>query len=91
MIKRFKFGWAIWFLLAIHAVVVLAGFIAPYSFETQDRLQPYSPPTQVHWFDCQEKFHARPFVYASKASDDALTRIHRGLFAGCTDSILPAR
>ena len=29
-------AWAIWFLLAIHAVVVLAGFIAPYSFETQD-------------------------------------------------------
>jgi len=32
-----KFSWAIWFLLAIHAVVVFAGFFAPYSFQTQER------------------------------------------------------
>ncbi len=43
----FKFTWAVWFLVAIHAVVMLAGFIAPYSFETQEREHPYAPPTQA--------------------------------------------
>jgi peptide/nickel transport system permease protein len=66
--------WAIWFLLAIHALVLLAGFIAPYSFETQARLYPYAPPTRVHFIDCQGKFHLRPFVYVTKIPDDTLTK-----------------
>jgi peptide/nickel transport system permease protein len=61
-----KFTWAIWFLLAIHGVVVLAGFIAPYSFETQEREHPYAPPTRLHFVDCSGKFHLRPFVYVTK-------------------------
>lgn len=52
-----KLTWAVWFLLAIHAVVVLAGFTAPYSFETQERDHPYAPPTHVHFVDCAGKFH----------------------------------
>lgn len=69
---KFKLTWAIWFLLAIHAVVVLAGFIAPYSFETQDREHPYAPPTRLHFVDCAGKFHLRPFVYVTKAAENAL-------------------
>ena len=65
----FRFTWAIWFLLAIHGVVVVAGFIAPYSFETQDRDHPYAPPARVHFVDCAGKFHLRPFVYVSKNSE----------------------
>src|SRR4051795_2947621 len=64
--------WAIWFLLAIHAVVVLAGFIAPYSFETQEREHPYAPPTRLHFVDCSGKFHFRPFVYVTKAAANTL-------------------
>ena len=30
-------AWAIWFLLAIHALVVMAGFAAPYSFDAGAR------------------------------------------------------
>ena len=67
-----RFTWAIWFLLAIHVVVLLAGFIAPYSFDTQARLYPYAPPTRLHFFDCQGKFHLRPFVYVTKISEEAL-------------------
>ncbi|HMC29766.1 MAG TPA: ABC transporter permease [Candidatus Angelobacter sp.] len=70
---RRKFTWAIWFLLAVHAAVLLAGFIAPYNFETQERLHPYAPPTRVHFFDCQGKFHLRPFIYATKIAEGALT------------------
>ena len=69
----FKFTWAIWLLLAIHALVLLAGFIAPYSFETQARLYPYAPPTRVHFIDCRGNFHLRPFVYATKIVEGTFT------------------
>ena len=69
---QIKFSWAVWFLLAVHALVVLAGFTAPYSFETQERDHPYSPPTHVHFVDCAGKFHFRPFVYVTKAADSVL-------------------
>jgi peptide/nickel transport system permease protein len=69
----FKLSWAVWFLVAIHAVVLLAGFIAPYSFDTQARLYPYAPPTRLHFIDCAGKFHLRPFVYATKINDGSLT------------------
>jgi peptide/nickel transport system permease protein len=66
----FQRKWAVWFLLFIHAVVLLAGFIAPYSFETQERLSPYVPPTRVHFFDCGGKFHLRPFIYVTKTAEN---------------------
>src|ERR1700729_3035916 len=72
MKRPFKFTWAIWFLLALHAVVALAGFSAPYNYETQDRAHPYAPPTRVHFFDCAGKFHLRSFVYATKSDDSNL-------------------
>jgi peptide/nickel transport system permease protein len=62
-------AWAVWFLLAIHALVVLAGFTAPYSFETQERAHPYAPPTRVHFVDCSGKFHFRPFVYVATPAE----------------------
>jgi len=68
----FKFSGAVWFLLAVHALVVLAGFAAPYSFETQERDHPYAPPTHVHFIDCAGKFHLRPFVYVTKAAENDL-------------------
>src|SRR5215469_18268140 len=70
--KRFRLAWALWFLVAIHVVVLLAGFIAPYSFDTQDRLHPYAPPTHLHFVDCQGKFHLRPFVYVTKPAGESL-------------------
>src|SRR5437660_3988845 len=71
MKRPFKFTWAIWFLLAVHAMVVLAGFVAPYSYETQERQHPYAPPTRVHFVDCQGRFHLRPFVYATKSAESS--------------------
>jgi peptide/nickel transport system permease protein len=64
-----KFTWAIWFLLAIHIVIALAGFSAPYNYETQDREHAYAAPTRVHFIDCAGKFHLRPFVYATKSDE----------------------
>jgi len=72
MTRRFPFTWAVWFLLAVHLLVLLAGFIAPYGFATQERLYPYAPPVRIHLVDCQRKFHFRPFVYALKPAENSL-------------------
>ena len=50
-------------LVSLHAVVILAGFFAPYDPTEQDRKSPYLPPMRVHFVDAQGHFHARPFVY----------------------------
>ena len=73
MKQAFKFTWAIWFLIAVHAVIALAGFFAPYNYESQDRDHPYAPPSKVHFTDCTGKFHLRPFVYATKSDESIRT------------------
>ena len=52
-------------LVITHSVVLLAGFFAPYRFDTQNRLLAFAPPTRLHFVDTQGKFHFRPFVYRS--------------------------
>jgi peptide/nickel transport system permease protein len=61
------------FLAGIHLLVIFAGFGAPYSYDTQDRLHPFAPPTRVHFFDSNGKFHLRPFVYAVTSGDENST------------------
>lgn len=57
---------SIWIVLLVvlHAIVILAGFFAPYDPTQQDRRSPYLPPMRIHFVDAQGHFHARPFVYA---------------------------
>jgi len=50
-------------LVALHLVVALAGFVAPYDPTSQDRSSPYAPPTLVHVIDANGNFQS-PFVYA---------------------------
>ena len=64
MTSRLKLRLALGFLLAVHGLVLLAGFCAPYDPTEQNRAFPYAPPTPVHFFDEKGRFHARPFVYA---------------------------
>lgn len=52
------------FLGAVHAMVLLAGFFAPYDYAAQDRRVPLAPPSHLHFFDEAGAFHLRPFVYA---------------------------
>ena len=58
-------------LLALHAMVILAGFFAPYDPAEQDRKSPYLPPMQIHFVDAQRQFHARPFVYPLRLREGA--------------------
>jgi peptide/nickel transport system permease protein len=50
-------------LASIHAIVLLAGFIAPYGYAVQDRELPFAPPTRIHFVDGRGRFHFWPFVY----------------------------
>ena len=50
-------------LVALHVVVGLAGFVAPYDPTSQDRSAPYAPPTALHLVDAHGELQA-PFVYA---------------------------
>ena len=54
------------FLLLLHLIVLLAGFVAPYDAATQFRDHPFAPPTRIHFFDSSGGYHLRPFVYLRK-------------------------
>ncbi len=71
--KRTKLVWAAWFLAVLHLVILLAGFFAPYSYDTQDREHPYAAPMRVHLVDAAGRWHFRPFVYGLKAREGSLT------------------
>jgi peptide/nickel transport system permease protein len=50
-------------LAVLHALIVLAGWVAPYDYAEQHREYPFAPPTPVHFRDTAGGFHFRPFVY----------------------------
>jgi peptide/nickel transport system permease protein len=54
---------AIVFLVAIHILVLCAGFFAPYDFSEQNRSLALAPPARLHFVDSENQFHWRPFVY----------------------------
>lgn len=73
MRRNHKLGAVLILLAAFHVFVLFAGFLAPYGFATQDREMPYAPPTRVHIFDTNGRWHARPFVYAVSFSEGSAT------------------
>lgn len=63
--RRAISGWLL-LLVALHVLVLFAGFFAPYDPTEQDRKSPYLPPMRLHFADNQGRVHARPFVFALK-------------------------
>ena len=57
---------AILLLAVLHAIILFAGFVAPYDFSSQNRDLTFAPPAQIHFVDAHGKIHARPFVYGLK-------------------------
>jgi peptide/nickel transport system permease protein len=53
---------------------MFAGFLAPYSFDTQNRELSYLAPTRIHMFDRDGSFHFHPFVYRSEPLPDVFGR-----------------
>ena len=71
---------------ALHAIVVCAGFFAPYDPVEQDRKNPYLPPMQLHLLDAQAHFHLRPFAYALKLRDGTFDQYEQD-----TNQLVPMR
>jgi len=55
--------------VALHGILLFAGFIAPCDPAAQHRLSPYAPPTRLH-FQGTDGWHVRPFVYRMLAGPD---------------------
>jgi peptide/nickel transport system permease protein len=60
---------AILALVAVHALVIFAGFFAPCSPTEQHRELAYVPPMRLHLIDAQSHLHLHPFVYAPVATE----------------------
>lgn len=71
MARRHKLAIALILLAAFHAVVLFAGFFAPYNFAVQDRHFAFAPPTRMHFFDTRGRFHLRPFVYGVRYAPES--------------------
>jgi peptide/nickel transport system permease protein len=54
-------------LFVLHALVVLAGWVAPYDYAEQHREYPFAPPTRLHFRDAAGRLHLRPLVYGVTA------------------------
>lgn len=52
-----------------YLLAVFAQFIAPYDYREQSRLEPFAPPTTIHWRDAKGNFHPRPFIYSRRLID----------------------
>jgi peptide/nickel transport system permease protein len=50
-------------LVLLYLGALLADFIAPQQLTSYDSRYTNCPPTRIHWFDAERRFHLRPFVY----------------------------
>jgi peptide/nickel transport system permease protein len=57
-------------LLALHALVLLAGFFSPYDPTEQNRLMPFAPPSRLRFVDAEGRLQLRPFVYLQVEQPD---------------------
>lgn len=62
-----KLSVAVLTLVAVHGLVIFAGFFAPCSPTEQHRDLAYVPPTRLHVVDAEGHLHLRLFVYAPTA------------------------
>ncbi|MBV9268316.1 MAG: ABC transporter permease, partial [Acidobacteriaceae bacterium] len=66
-----------------YGIVLAAGFFAPYSYESQDRQLAFAPPTKIHFFDANGRFHLRPFVYRLKPASGSLEQFQEDRSVPC--------
>lgn len=64
-------------LIIMYVMAGFAGFLAPYGLNEYTRRLPvtqFHPPTSIYWFNPDTGFPTRPFVYATDAERDPVTR-----------------
>lgn len=54
--------WALLILFGLYGIVLFAPFFAPYTYDEDDVLYVYSPPSRIHVYDSEAK-RFRPFIY----------------------------
>ena len=86
MIRHGKLWFVVAFLAAVHLIVLLAGFFAPYDFVSQERSLPFAPPNRLHFVDPEGHFHLRPFVYMWTQRTGTL-----GAYEGDRSRLFPVR
>ncbi len=52
-----------WILVFLYTVCILAEFVAPYNFDSENRGNSYAPPTEIHFTDAFGKFSFQPIFY----------------------------
>ncbi len=57
-------------LLVLYGAALFAPFLSPYAESDIDRERFFHPPTPLHWRDADGHWHARPFVYGTRAAED---------------------
>lgn len=62
--------WSLALIVILHLSALAADILAPYDYSEQTRTLSFAPPTQIHFFDDQGRFHPRPFVYELKRNLD---------------------
>ena len=65
---------AISFLVVSHAIVLFAGFFAPYDANEQNRNLVFAPPVPIHFWDPSHSYYFRPFVYQRVLSRGTFNR-----------------
>lgn len=50
-------------LIFLYIIAIIPGFFTPYSPHNRDVSYMFLPPTKVHFFDKEDGWHLRPFVY----------------------------
>ena len=79
---------ALWVLVALYGLAILAGFVAPYTYDTQDSYRSFHPPHilgRIHIRDSEGNWR-RPFIYESRISDP-----YNKVYAEDTSKIYPIR
>src|SRR5438876_3672021 len=64
-------------LVLLYGMALLAPFLAPYAESDIDRERFFHPPTPLHFRDAGGRWHARPFVYGSRAGADQSYAVDR--------------
>lgn len=54
--------WALFTLFFLYVIVLFAPFLAPYSYDDDDVLYAYAPPSRIHIYDAERKQFG-PFIY----------------------------
>jgi len=74
-------------LLLFYFSAVFADFISPYSYDNENRLRSYCPPTKIHFFNEKGRL-TKPFVHDVTLTFD---RFHRRIYSEDKNLVYPLR